>query len=135
MIGAILLAQLARKPKYIIFAVIIADIKKALALKKHTNPAMKVLVYYYKHLEVFSRKEANKLIEYQLYNYKIVLKEGKQLGFGPLYGMSQNKLQVLWKYLDEHLSKGFIRVSSLPIAIPIIFVKKPSGGLRFYIDY
>jgi len=30
-----------------------ADIKKALVLKKHTNPAIKVLVYYYKHLEVF----------------------------------------------------------------------------------
>jgi len=30
-----------------------ADIKKALALKKYTNPAIKVLVYYYKHLEVF----------------------------------------------------------------------------------
>jgi len=37
--------------------------------------------------------------------------------------------------LDEHLSKEFIRVSSLPIAAPIIFIKKPSGGLRFYIDY
>jgi len=30
-----------------------ADIKKALALKKHTNPATKVLVCHYKHLEVF----------------------------------------------------------------------------------
>jgi len=30
-----------------------ADIKKALALKKYTNPAIKVLVYHYKHLEVF----------------------------------------------------------------------------------
>jgi len=30
-----------------------ADIKKALALKKYTNPVIKVLVYYYKNLEVF----------------------------------------------------------------------------------
>jgi len=52
-IGATLLARLARKPKYTIFAVTIANIKKALALKKHTNPAIKVLVCYYKHLEVF----------------------------------------------------------------------------------
>jgi len=49
--------------------------------------------------------------------------------------MSQNKLQVLRKYLNKYLSKGFIRVSSSPIATPIIFVKKPGGGLRFYIDY
>ena len=52
-IGATPLAQLARKPKYIIFAITIADIKKALALKKHTNPAIKVLVEYYNRLDVF----------------------------------------------------------------------------------
>ena len=52
-IGATLLARLAIKPKYIIFAIIIADIKKALALKKYTNPAIKVLVEYYKYLDIF----------------------------------------------------------------------------------
>jgi len=41
-----------------------ADIKKALALKKHTNPATKVLVCHYNNLEVFSWKEANKLAEH-----------------------------------------------------------------------
>ena len=54
-----------------------ANIKKALVLKKHTNPAIKVLVYYYKHLNTFSRKEADKLVEHQLYNYKIIFKKGK----------------------------------------------------------
>jgi hypothetical protein len=38
---------------YIIFTIIIADIKKALVLKKYTNPAIKVLVYYYKYLDIF----------------------------------------------------------------------------------
>jgi len=47
-----------------IFAVIIANIKKALVLKKYTNPATKVLVYHYNNLEVFSQKEANKLAEH-----------------------------------------------------------------------
>jgi hypothetical protein len=60
-----------------IFAVIMADIKKALVLKKHTNPAIKVLVCYYKHLNIFSWKEVNKLVEYWLYNHKIILKKGK----------------------------------------------------------
>ena len=59
-----MLAQLAKKPEYTIFTIIIADIKKALALKKHTNPATKVLIDYYKYLEVFLRKEADKLVEY-----------------------------------------------------------------------
>ena len=60
-----------------IFTVTIADIKKALVLKKHINPAMKVLVCHYKHLNIFSWKKANKLVEYWLYNYKIILEEGK----------------------------------------------------------
>ena len=41
-----------------------ANIKKTLVLKKHTNPAMKVLVYHYKHLDIFLRKKANKLVEH-----------------------------------------------------------------------
>jgi len=52
-IGATPLAQLAKKPKHIIFAVTIADIKKALVLKKHTNPATKVLIEYHHRLDVF----------------------------------------------------------------------------------
>ena len=60
-----------------IFAVIIANIKKALVLKKYINPAIKVLVCYYKHLNIFSWKEANKLAEYWLYNHKIIFKKGK----------------------------------------------------------
>ncbi|OCK93493.1 uncharacterized protein K441DRAFT_565640, partial [Cenococcum geophilum 1.58] len=39
------------------------------------------------------------------------------------------------KYLDKNLSKGFIKVSSSPVAILVIFIKKPSGGLRFCINY
>ncbi len=42
----------------------IADIEKALVLKKCTNPAIKVLVVYYKHLDVFLKKEADKLVEH-----------------------------------------------------------------------
>jgi hypothetical protein len=47
------LVRLAKKPEYIIFTITIADIKKALALKKHTDPAIKVLIEYYNLLDVF----------------------------------------------------------------------------------
>ena len=76
-IRATLLVRLAKKYKHTIFTILIADIKKALVLKKYTNPAIKVLVEYYKYLEVFLRKEANKLVEYRPYDYKIILEEGK----------------------------------------------------------
>ena len=88
MIGATPLARLAKKPKYTIFAVTIADIDKALVLKRHTDPAAKVLLEYYKHLIAFSQKEADKLAEHQPYDYKIVFKEGKHPRFKPLYKIS-----------------------------------------------
>ena len=69
-----------------------ANIKKALALKKHTDPAIKVPIEYYNYLDIFLQKEANKLLERRLYNHKIIVKEGKHPGFGPLYRMSQNEL-------------------------------------------
>jgi hypothetical protein len=40
------------------------NIKKALILKKHTDSATEVLVYYYKYLDIFLQKKANKLVEY-----------------------------------------------------------------------
>ena len=54
-----------------------ADIKKVLVLKKYTDFATKVLVCYYKYLDIFSQKKANKLAEYWLYNHKIVFKKEK----------------------------------------------------------
>ena len=62
-----------------------ANIKKALVLKKHTNPAIKVLIEYYRHLKSFLQKEANKLLKRWLYDHKIIIKEGKDPRFRPLY--------------------------------------------------
>ena len=70
-IGAIPLTRLARKPGYEIFAVTIADIKKALTLKKYTNPRTKLPKEYYDYLNVFLRKKSNVLPEYRPYDYKI----------------------------------------------------------------
>jgi Reverse transcriptase (RNA-dependent DNA polymerase) len=49
--------------------------------------------------------------------------------------MSQDELRVLKKYLDDSLKKGFISPSTSQAASPVLFVKKPGGGLRFCVDY
>jgi len=49
--------------------------------------------------------------------------------------MSRNEILELRRYLDKNLSKGFIRASRSYTVSPILFVKKPSGGLRFYVNY
>ena len=134
-IGPAPFMRLAQKPGYEIFAASMADIEKTLAPKKRTNPATKVPVEYHENLKVFSRAEADKLPEHRPYDLKIKLEPGKQPPFGPLYGMSRDELKCLRKYLDEHLAKGFIRASTSPVAAPVLFAKKPGGGLRFCIDY
>ena len=42
---------------------------------------------------------------------------------------------MLRKYLEDYLLKGFIRASFSLVAFSVIFVKKPSGGLRFCVNY
>ncbi|KAL5592717.1 uncharacterized protein BROUX77_007046 [Berkeleyomyces rouxiae] len=55
--------------------------------------------------------------------------------WGPLYSLSHDELIVLRQTLLNLLNKKFIRMSSSTAAAPILFVKKPGGGLRFCVDY
>jgi hypothetical protein len=49
--------------------------------------------------------------------------------------MSKDELLVLRKFLEENLSKGFIRASLSPAVSLVLFAKKPNRGLCFCIDY
>ncbi len=49
--------------------------------------------------------------------------------------MSRDELLILRRTLTEFLDKGFIRVSNSSAAAPVLFVRKPGGGLRFCVDY
>lgn len=59
----------------------------------------------------------------------------KVLLFGPLYIMSQDELKALREWLNKNLRKGFICLSASYIALPVLFMSKPRGGLCFYMDY
>ena len=48
---------------------------------------------------------------------------------------SAAKLQAIKQYLINNLGKGFIKPSQAPFNSPILFIKKPNGGLCFYINY
>jgi hypothetical protein len=140
MIGAtpfIRLTDKARKTpeEFTVFAVTIHDIEKALAPKATIDPREKLPQEYYEFLDVFSKKEADKLPSHRPYDHKIQLKEGSEPPFGPLYDISRDELLVLREYLEKNLGKGFIRASRSPAASPVLFVRKPGGGLRFCVDY
>ena len=49
--------------------------------------------------------------------------------------MFPKELDTVKRYLDSHLAKGFIQASSASYFSPVLFVKKPAGGIRFCVDY
>lgn len=125
------------------FAVSMSDINKALTPKAHGDPKMKLPQRYHEYLTVFDRKAAETLpplrgpaVDHHIDIGKDTERgEDKSIPWGPLYSMSRDELLVLRKTLTELLEKNFIRVSNSPAAAPVLFVKKPGGGLRFCVDY
>ena len=135
LIGAAPFAHVAKQPGIELFSATMRDIEKALAPKTRTDPATILPLEYHDYLSVFSQSEADKLPSHRPCDHKIELQPGKEPSYGPLYNMSQDELKVLKKFLDENLAKGFIRPSTSPAASPVLFARKPGGGLRLCVDY
>ena len=127
--------NLAAQDCAMVMAVSITDIREALKDKPVVDPAEKLPKVYHEFLPVFSKEKADGLPEHRPSDHRILLKPGSEPPWGPLYGMSREELLVLKKYIHENLEKGFIRPSSSPASSPVLFVKKPGGGLRFCVDY
>ena len=129
-IVAIAFQHLASKPDHKIYSVSLRDIKQALKPKTKTDLATVLPEHYKEFLKVFSHEKTNKLpLHCPGVDHTIKMQPGTQPPAGPLYGMSRDKLQVLKKYLEENLSKGFIWASSSPATAPVLFFKKPGRGL------
>ena len=94
-----------------------------------------VPVAFHDLLAAFSKTRADTLPPHRPYDLSIDLEEGKTPPFGPLYSLSKTELDALSAWLEENLSKGFIRASQSPAGAPILFVKKKDGSLRLCVDY
>jgi len=90
---------------------------------------------YQDYADVSSKTKAHKLPEHRPYDLSIPLQEGTAPPLLPVYNLSPLELDVLRKYIDENLWKGFIRHSQSPAGAPILFVKKADGSLRLCVDY
>jgi hypothetical protein len=133
MINAVAFGRHLKNPTCEVFQVSINEI---------TNPTpnegpdlSKIPAEYRDFADVFSKEAADKLPEHRPYDHTIALQEGTSPPFGPVYPLSPTELDVLKKYIDENLRKGFIRHSQSPAGAPILFVKKPDGTLRLCVDY
>ena len=111
------------------------DISKALQDKPPPD-FTKLPSHLQRFRRLFSPTEANALPPRRPgLDHDIQLVKDAKLPNCRLYRMSQPELEVLRKYVDENLKKGYIRPSSSPVASSVLFVRKPAGGLRLCVDY
>ncbi|GBG77585.1 hypothetical protein CBR_g24032 [Chara braunii] len=67
--------------------------------------------------------------------HEIILEDGAIPPRGCIYRMSEEELSVLRAQLDDLLEKGWIRPSSSPYGVPVLFVRKKNKDLQLCIDY
>ena len=139
LITASALSTLTHRPDLVdvIAPLTVYEIDQALKDPAPATPDLATLVPapYHDFLPLFQKSLADKLPPHRPYDHVIPLKEGFTPPFGPLYSLSHNELKALREWLDDNLSKGFIRASSSPAGAPILFVKKKDGSLRLCVDY
>jgi transposase InsO family protein len=123
------------------FTASLKDIEKALRIKPKIVVRDHLPELYWPFAHLFEPDEAKKLPPYRGRGIDMPIEFQKENGqdpplpYGPLYEMSRDELLVLRKTLTELLDQGFIRLSHSPMAAPVLFVRKPGGGLRFCCDY
>jgi hypothetical protein len=91
---------------------------------------------FHEFLPLFDKIVADRLPPHRgEYDHKIMLKDGFEPPFGPLYSLSRPELQALKAFLEENLDKHFIRQSSSSASTPVLFAKKGDESLRLVVDY
>jgi len=96
-----------------------------------TQHTTKKLIHpeYHDYLVLFLEKEAWILPPSRYVDHTILVINGVKPPFRRMYSMSDAELKEVRKWIDENLSKSFIRASSSSAALPILFVKKKDGSL------
>jgi hypothetical protein len=127
-----------RKGKLTLFKASLYDINKTIEVKDLKERPLEEVIpeQYHEFLPLFNKVLADRLPPHRPgIDHAVRSKDGKTPTWGPLYSMSRAELVVSKEWLEENMSKGFIRQSSSRFAAPVLFVKKPGGGLQFCIDY
>ena len=101
----------------------------------NTDDGGRIPSVYQEFVEVFSKKNAEKLPPHRSTDHAIDLEPGSKLPYGRIYSLSETELKALKAYIETNLASGFIQRSASPAASPILFVKKKDGSLRLCVDY
>src|ERR1700753_930860 len=90
---------------------------------------------YHDYKLVLSKESFDELPAKKPWDHAIELKPDFEPYRSKLYPLSPNEQAELDEFLDENLKSGRIRPSKSPMAVPVFFVKKKDGSLRFVQDY
>jgi hypothetical protein len=92
---------------------------------------------YHDFLNVFFKKKADVLSSHRKHDYRLKLEKNHEIDheYASLYNLSEEELQLIKKYLKEHLDKEFIELSTAFYASSILFAKKSNDELRFCVNY
>ena len=112
-----------------------SDIQANSAKLAETPDLSNVPSEYHKFANIFSKTKAETLPPHCPYDLKINLEEGAQPPVGPIYSLSASEQEALKEFIEENLNTGFIRPTSSPHGVPVLFVKKKDGSLRLCVDF
>lgn len=85
--------------------------------------------------DAFLPQLADELPPHRSWDHKIELQPGKEPPYSKNRPLSVRELQVVRKWLEDNLAKGFIRESRARCAAPLMLAAKPGGGVRVCQDY
>ena len=90
---------------------------------------------YHEYLSIFSEVEAQTLPPRHYVDHAIPIVEGGKPPFGRMYLISDQDLKELKQWIEDNLSKSFIRASTSSVASPLIIVRTPGSTPRVCVDY
>ena len=90
---------------------------------------------YHQYLKVFSKKESDRMPIRKLWDHAIDLKEMFKPKKGQLIPLSPEEQKRVSDFIDDQLSKGYIRPSKSEQTFPVFCVLKKDGRKRRVQDY
>jgi len=94
-----------------------------------------ILEEYHEYADVFSKSKAETLAPHCPYDLRIDLEKDSHPPVGTIYSLSKFEQEALKEFIDENLTNGFIRSTSLSHGALVLFVKKKNSSLRLCVDF
>jgi len=90
---------------------------------------------FHRWLKVFGKVESERMPVRKVWDHTIDVKEDFKPSKAKVYPLSRNEREEVQKFVNEHLKKGYIRLSKSQQTSLVFFVGKKDGGKCMVMDY